>query len=173
MQACLETPPIPLIEPAPAWTIRVARAADADRQEIAQELRGVPKAALRQVFGKLLGTRLWQQHRATDSAVAANPAGAATPAIVPIPDRVLSTGLLRYLCTEAAATLRERQRFAKSISLTVLYPNGESETAHQLLLRSTNDPESLVAAAHAAIRGMRSSAFVSLKLDLTAAASQA
>jgi hypothetical protein len=81
--------------------------------------------------------------------------------------------LLRYLCAEAAATLRERRRFAKSISLTVLYPNGESETAHQLLLRSTNDAEALEAAAHTAIRGMRSRAFASLKLDLTAAGTQA
>ena len=98
---------------------------------------------------------------------------AATLANTPISDRELSAGMLRYLCTEAAATLRERKRFAKSISLTVLYPNGESETAHQLLLRSTNDPGALEAAAHAAIRGMRSSAFVSLKLDLNAAAAQA
>jgi nucleotidyltransferase/DNA polymerase involved in DNA repair len=173
MPACLEDTTLPLLESAPAWTIRVARPADADRHELAKELRGVPKGALRQVFGKLLGTRLWQHHRATGSAMAASAPTAPIPAPAPLSDRELSVGLLRYLCTEAAATLRERQRLAKSISLTVLYPNGESETAHQLLLRSTNDPVALEAAAHAAIRGMRSSAFVSLKLDLSAAVTQA
>jgi nucleotidyltransferase/DNA polymerase involved in DNA repair len=171
MQTCIENTPLPLLESAPAWTIRVAGPADTDRNELARELRGVPKAALRQVFGKLLGTRLWQQHRVANLAAASS--SSATPVPAPISDRELSAGMLRYLCTEAAATLRERQRFAKSISLTVLHPNGESETAHQLLLRSTNDAEALEAAAHTAIRGMRFSAFASVKLDLTAAATQA
>ena len=52
MPACLEDTTLPLLESAPAWTIRVARPADADRHELAKELRGVPKGALRQVFGK-------------------------------------------------------------------------------------------------------------------------
>jgi hypothetical protein len=81
--------------------------------------------------------------------------------------------MLHHLCAEAAATLRERNRLAKSISLTLQHPNGEAETAHQLMLESTNDPRSLESAARAAIRGMRSDAFVSLKLDLTATATQA
>jgi nucleotidyltransferase/DNA polymerase involved in DNA repair len=153
--------------------MRVARPADAGRHELAQEFRGVPKAALRQVFGKLLGTRLWQQLRTATPAATTGSSATPVSATARISDRELSSGLLRYLCAEAAATLRERRRFAKSISLTVLYPNGESETAHQLLLRSTNDAEALEAAAHAAIRGMRSSAFASLKLDLTAATAQA
>jgi nucleotidyltransferase/DNA polymerase involved in DNA repair len=173
MQTCLENTSLPLLESAPAWTIRVAGPADTDRNELARELRGVPKAVLRQVFGKLLGTRLWQQLRPATPAATTGSSATPVSATARISDRELSSGLLRYLCTEAAATLRERQRFAKSISLTVLYPNGESETAHQLLLRSTNDAEALEAAAHTAIRGMRSRAFASLKLDLTAAGTQA
>ena len=59
MQACfenaapalLDSVSLPLLESAPAWTIRVARREAADRDELAQELHGVPKAALRQVFG--------------------------------------------------------------------------------------------------------------------------
>jgi hypothetical protein len=81
--------------------------------------------------------------------------------------------MLRYLCAEAATTLRERNRLAKSVSLTVQYPNGAVVTVHQLLLESTNDPGSLESAAHAAIRGMRRDVFVSLKLDLTTTATQA
>jgi impB/mucB/samB family C-terminal domain len=171
---------LPQIEPVPTWTIRIARPTSAHRNELAQELRGVPKASLRHVFGKVLGTRLWQQNRAATATVAANDPTDAKPApAASISDRSLvadteiSSGMLRYLCAEAATTLREGKRLAKSISLTVRYPNGESETAHQLLLTSTADPASLEAAAQAAIRGMRSDAFVSLKLNVTAAAQPA
>jgi nucleotidyltransferase/DNA polymerase involved in DNA repair len=185
MQACIETADrlplkpssLPLLESTPAWTVRVARPASPDRNELAQELSGVPKAALRQIFGKLLGTRLWQQNRAVAASAAAKGLTAATAknssAADTVPDAAISNGMLRYLCAEAAATLRERKRAAKSISLTVQYSDGQSETAHQLFLESTNDPKSLESAAHAAIRGMRSSVFVSLKLDLTATATQA
>jgi impB/mucB/samB family C-terminal domain len=151
---------LPRIESAPTWTIRVARPVSADRNNLAQELRGVPKATLRHVFGKVLGTRLWH----TNTTETAKNSRDAAPTL----DAQISTGMLRYICAEAAATLRERKRLAKSISLTLHYPNGESETAHQLLLQSTNDQGSLEAAAHAAIRGMRSDAFASLKIDLTA-----
>jgi len=159
----LEPTSRPVPESVPAWTIRVARTAAQDRNELAQELHGVPKAALRQVFGKRLGTGLWHSNTAAKSSSETGR----------IPDAEISSGMLHYLCAEAATTLRERKRFAKSVSLTVQYPNGESETAHQLLLRSTNDRASLEDAAQAAIRGMRSNAFVSLKLDLTATATQA
>jgi nucleotidyltransferase/DNA polymerase involved in DNA repair len=178
MQACIETTDqsrlesasLPLLESTPAWTVRVARPASPDRNELAKELSRVPKAALRQVFGKLLGTRLWQQNRAA----ATSPRAAKTLAAAEtVSNAEISSGMLRYLCAEAAATLRERKRAAKSISLTVQYSDGQSETAHQLLLESRNDPESLESAAHAAIRGMRSNAFVSLKIDLTATATQA
>jgi nucleotidyltransferase/DNA polymerase involved in DNA repair len=174
MPACFESTTVPsngpkslpLLETAPAWTIRVARPA-ADRNELAQELRDVPKGALRRVFGKLLGTRIWQQNRAvTPSPGDSNP-------LKPLPDAEISGAMLGYLCAEAATTLRERKRLAKSISLTVQYSDGGVETTHQLLLRSTNDPESLESAARAAIRGMRSAAFVSLKLDLNATAAHA
>ncbi len=181
MQTCIENNALPQLEPAtlplperaPTWTIRVARPISTHRHELARELRGVPKAALRHVFGKVLGTRLWQQNRttATPAPTSAKPAPVAVNSDhALVPDAEVSNGMLSYLCAEAAATLRERQRLAKSISLTLHYPNGESETAHQLLLQSTNDPKTLEAAAQAAIRGMRSDAFVSLKLDLTATA---
>ena len=178
MQACIENtalPPVkstalPLLESAPTWTIRVARPPAVDRNELAQELHGVPKSALRQVFGKLLGTRLWQQSRAVaPSSGDAKDSSTAKP----VSDAEISSGMLHHLCAEAAATLRERNQLAKSISLTLQYPDGEAETAHQLMLESTNDPRSLESAARAAIRGMRSDAFVSLKLDLTATATQA
>jgi nucleotidyltransferase/DNA polymerase involved in DNA repair len=170
MQTCLENTERPLLEGTPAWTIRVARPARQDRHELARELCSVPKAALRQVFGKSLGTRLWRENRAVapdqqSAKIAPAPPVAAPPAVS---DSEVSDGMLSYLCCEAAATLRERSRLAKSITLTLRYSNGESETAHQLLLHSTNDPKSLEAAAQSAIRGMRLDAFVSLKLDLTA-----
>ena len=189
MQACLETPALPLLEPhsllpllepgslpllegVPASTIRVARPATPVHDELAQELRGVPKAALRHVFGKALGTRLWQQNRATSTAAQTAPTNAISPS-ASISDGEISTGVLRYLCTEAAATLREHKRLAKSISLTVSYSDGESENVREPLLLASNDATTLETAARLALRGARSRAFVSIKLDLTATPAQA
>lgn len=196
MQACLENAVLPLLEPtslppfatttlplresAPAWTIRITRPGAPDRNELASELRGVPKAALRQVFGKMMGTRLWQLNRAIATTAVANanttPAAAipARPSVAPvtatprIPDREVSSGMLQYLCAEAAATLRDRKRLAKSIALTVLYSDGKSESVRQPLPLAANDAVALETAARLAMRSMRSTAFVSLKLDLTA-----
>ena len=81
--------------------------------------------------------------------------------------------MLRYLCTEAAATLSERKRLAKSIALTVLYSDGESESVRQPLPPAANDASTLEAAARLALRRLRSDSFVSLKLDLTAIPAQA
>jgi hypothetical protein len=167
MHACLESTPLPLLESTPTWTIRIARP-PADRNELAQILRGVPKAALRQVFGKALGTRLWQQHRAANSTTAKPAAAAPISPSALVPDNEISGGMLRYLCAEAAATLRDRKRFAKSIALTVQYSNGESETVQQALLHAANESSALEAAARLALRATRSNTFVSLKLDVTA-----
>jgi hypothetical protein len=188
--------PTPSADAAPAWTIRIARPAAANRNELAQELHGVPKAALRQVFGEVMGTRLWQLNRLAPK-VGATPAARISPATpeaktigkpqqipeskIPgpeapgseVPDSEIRSGMLRYLCAEAAATLRERNRLANSISLTALYSDGRSETVRRLLLQSANAPDTLEAAARLALCAMRSDAFVSLKLDLTAAAAQA
>jgi impB/mucB/samB family C-terminal domain len=187
MQACLENTTLPLVESTslplhksrsqpsadnvPAWTIRIPRRA-ADRNELAKELLEVPKAALRQVFGKVLGTRLWQQNRAaaTPPSTNAKPAPVAISPVAPISDVEISSGMLHYLCGQAASTLCAHQRFAKSIVLTVQYPDGESETMQQGLTRSTSEAVALESAARLALRRMRSETFVSLRLDVTATA---
>jgi len=175
---------LPLSESAPAWTIRISRPAAPGRDELATGLSGVPKAALRQVFGKIMGTRLWQLNRAIATTcgasakaapVAANPAQPSAP-VVPtprIPDYEVSSGMLRYLCSEAAAALRDRKRLAKSIALTVLYSDGKSESVRQPLPRAANDAPALETAARLAMRSLRSTAFVSMKLDLTATPAKA
>jgi hypothetical protein len=180
-----ESASLPRIDNVPTWTIRVARPPAAHRNELAQELRGVPKAALRHVFGKIMGTHLWQLNRAIATAAPANSSAAsanAKPAPVapispvaaispsaPISDCEISSGLLRYLCAEAAATLRDRKRVAKSIALTVQFSGGESATVRQSLPQPASDPAALEAATRLALRRMRSNAFVSLTLDVTAA----
>jgi nucleotidyltransferase/DNA polymerase involved in DNA repair len=194
MQACLENTALPLLtsnslprygerpypaESAPAWTIRITRPASTDRNELASELRGVPKAALRQVFGKIMGTRLWQLNRAIATTApvstiaapaAAIPARPSAPIVATprIADTEISSGLLGYLCAEASATLRDRKRLAKSISLTVIYADGKSESVRQPLPLAANEATALETAARLAMRSMRSNTFVSLKLDLTA-----
>jgi hypothetical protein len=199
MQACLENTTLPLLESVPAWTIRVARPTTTGRDELAQDLRGVPKAALRHVFGNVLGTRLWHQHRAAPTSakpalVAAASASALAAGVYAnaapltdanasstaaaknsikaerVPDAEISSGMLHYLCAEAAATLRERKCLARSIALTALYSDGESVTAREPLPLAADDSTALETAARLALRSMRGNAFVSIKLDLTATA---
>jgi len=192
MQACLENSTLSVLAPTslplrkstPTWTIRITRPAATDRNELAQELSGVPKATLRQVFGKIMGTRLWQLNRAIATtsttrakttpamAIPAHLSPAPIAATPRIPDREISSGMLQYLCSEAATTLRDRKRLAKSISLTVLYSDGASETVRQPLPCAANEAAALETAACLALRSMRSNAFVSLKLDLTATPAQ-
>lgn len=187
MQSCIENATLPLrettslplfesasqslVDATPAWKIRIARPASPDRNELAQELRGVPKAALRHVFGKIMGTRLWQLNRAIAAAspVSAKPTPvAAIPRNPPISDRDISSSLLRYLCAEIASTLSDRKRFAKSIVLTAQFSGGETETVRHSLPQPANDSVALETAARLALRRMRSNTFVSLKLDVTA-----
>lgn len=170
MQACLENPALPQLESVRIWTIRVARPVVAGRNELAYELRGVPKAALRHVFGKVMGTHLWQLNLARP--VAKSPAVPSSP-VPPAPDAQISGGMLRYLCAQASATLRDRNRLAKSLTLTVAYSDGESETVRESLTQASNSPDALEAAARSALLNARSDTFVSLKLDLTAAVPQA
>jgi hypothetical protein len=46
--------------------------------------------------------------------------------------------MVGYLCEQAASTLRERQRLANGVTLTVLYADGESKVARRRLPRLTH-----------------------------------
>jgi nucleotidyltransferase/DNA polymerase involved in DNA repair len=132
MEACIENPGLVVGAATPSWAIRVARPVG-DGFRMAEELRGVPAGALQRVFGRDLGRRLWRQLRA---GVADFPSGSDGSGRVS--DAEIAFGMVGYLCERAASTLRERQRLANGVTLTVSYADSESKIVQGRLPRLTD-----------------------------------
>lgn len=131
MEACIENPGLVVGAVTPSWAIRVARSVG-DGYRMAEELRGVPAGALQRVFGQALGRRIWQQGRAGAADFPASAVGGR------VADEEIAFGMVGYLCEQAAATLRSRQRLANGVTLTVSYADGESKVAQGRLPRLTD-----------------------------------
>jgi len=131
MEACIENPRVVAGAAAPSWAIRVARPVG-DGFRMAEELRGVPASALQRVFGRTLGRRIWRQELSSAADVPVE-LGAGR-----VRDAEIALGMVAYLCKQAVSTLRERQRLANGMTLTVLYADGESKVAQGRLPRLTN-----------------------------------
>ena len=139
MEACVETSAPLAVNPSPAWTMRVARPFG-DGFRMAEELRDVPRPALQTVFGKVLGSRIWEQTRA-------QAAPSVSPTTNQVADAEISAGMLEYVCKQAAGTLHARGRQAKAIELTVTYTDGESRLVRTRLARPTEEENELAEAA--------------------------
>ena len=153
MNACVETAALPTASHTPAWAFRVPRP-EGDGFRMTAGLQGVPKPMLRTVFGKALGLRIWEQTRME----CAHPANSPTNQVA---DSELSTGMVNYVSVRAAGTLRECNRQAKAIRLTVTYENGESRAAQMRLATPTSDINELAGAAtellhRLSVRGVQS-----------------
>ncbi len=139
MHACVETAAPPSVNHAPAWAIRILRAAG-DGFRMTARLQGVPKPMLQTVFGKALGLRIWEQARR----VCAHPPDSPTNQVA---DSEISTAMVNYVCLRATDTLRQCSRQAKAIRLTVTYENGESRAAQMRLATPTSELIELAEAA--------------------------
>jgi hypothetical protein len=161
MEACMETRASLVANPAPAWALRVEEPAT-DGLRMAQELRGVPKPALQTIFGKSLGRHIWEQARAKG-------APASTPPIDRIADTDISNGMVAYVSRQAADALRESERQARGLSITITYADGEATVARTRLARATNDGDIIAEAAIELLRqvSVRAVALVSIRLAMT------
>jgi hypothetical protein len=130
MEACIGNPGLVVGTATPSWAVRVARPVG-DGFRIAEELRGVPAGALQRVFGRDLGRRLWRQLRGGAADFTAGSVGR-------ISDAEIAFGMVGYLCDRAASTLRERQRLATGVTMTVLYADGESKVSSGRLAKPTD-----------------------------------
>lgn len=164
MEACIETSALLASNPAPAWAVRVARPVG-DRFRMAEDLRGVPKAALQSVFGKLVGQRIWHQARPVPVTAASTPE--ARPKVA---DAEITAGLVEYVSQQAADTLRQRCRQAKEITLTATYEDGRSTSTRVSLARPAHNAAEIAAAAKQALRQLpaRSTTMKSMALAVTA-----
>jgi impB/mucB/samB family protein len=153
MHSCVETAALPSASHTPTWAIRVPKP-DGDAFRMAARLPGVAKPMLQTVFGKALGLRIWEQTRR----VCAHPADRHANQVA---DSDISTGMVNYVSLRAAATLRECNRQAKALRVTVSYGNGESCAAQMRLATPTNEINELAGAAtellhRLSVRGVQS-----------------
>jgi hypothetical protein len=164
MEACMETGAPLVANPAPAWALKVARPAT-DGLRLADGLRGVPKPALQTFFGKSLGRRIWEQARVKGAAATA-------PPIDRIADTAISNGMIAYVSTQAADALRESERQARGLSITITYADGEATVARTRLARTTNDRDEIAEAAIELLRQVpvRAAVLVSIRLAMTSVA---
>jgi hypothetical protein len=130
METCIESPAFVARDAGPSWTTRFARP-DGDGFRMVEELRGVPKAALRSIFGKTFGGRIWMRTR--DRAVHRMAADARRE----VSDREVREGLVKYLSKQAAATLEAKGRLAVFVELKIAYEDGEVISVGGLLERPT------------------------------------
>jgi hypothetical protein len=100
---------------------------------MAGELSGVPKAVLQTVFGRALGSRIWQRARRLPGAQ--------------IADAEIVGGMIEYVSQRAGETLGAHARQAKAIGLGIIYVDGVSRFDRMRLARPTNEGSEIGAAA--------------------------
>jgi nucleotidyltransferase/DNA polymerase involved in DNA repair len=129
------------------------------------EFRGIPKAALRTVFGKELGQQIWRLARAARPQArdaAQDPVNDADMPVESVPtkhgappaaaasglaDAEIVRGMIGYVSRRAAETLAQHKRQAKAIGLRLAYSDGVVSTQRTRLARPTSDAHELAAAA--------------------------
>jgi hypothetical protein len=122
----------------------------------------VPKLALQTIFGKSIGRRIWNQARSKAAQGDASSADAIT-------DAEVSSGMVQYLSKQAADALREAERQAKGLALTITYAGGKATLARAHFARCTNVADEIAGAAIKLLRelGTRDSAIASIGLSMT------
>lgn len=143
----------------------VSHASTTHSNSLLPEFRGIPKAALRTVFGKELGQQIWKLARATGPQAkdaAEDPAQDAETPVAPVPtkhaappaaaasglaDAEIVRGMIGYVSRRAAETLALHKRQAKAIGLKLAYSDGVVSTQRTRLARPTSDSHELAAAA--------------------------
>jgi nucleotidyltransferase/DNA polymerase involved in DNA repair len=120
-------------------------------ESMIQELAGVPRAALRRVFGKALGQRIWEEAREVarsgDGSHRGPSSRAASDASNGVGDAEIVEGMISHLAREAEQTLRNRKRQAAAIALRLTYGNDEARLSRSNLARPSNDASEIAAAA--------------------------
>jgi nucleotidyltransferase/DNA polymerase involved in DNA repair len=139
---------------------------------LAAEFAGVPKPALRAVFGKRLGRRLWETARRQSPAQQRQVMPAA-PTRPSLPIAGLNTeilrGMIEYLSRRASETLDQNRRQANAVTLTLHYADSTQESARVRLARPTTNPQEISEAVSALFHNFetREAALESINLSTT------
>jgi len=142
------------------------------RDRMLKDLDGVPKAALRTMFGKVMGRRIWEQVRRSNQptrrADAANSTRAASnPAGSEVTDADLVVAMIESVSRRAGETLRVHEREAKAIGLMLTYADGAVTSESARLAPPSADAGEISAAAIALFRSCRPREAALVSINLT------
>jgi len=108
--------------------------------DLAAEFANVPKPALRTVFGKHLGRRIWELARGAEVQGGQSWQPHTPPAATELANAEILRGMIGYLSRRGAETLEQNQRQASAVTLTLAYVDGFQKVARARLARPTTDP---------------------------------
>jgi nucleotidyltransferase/DNA polymerase involved in DNA repair len=181
MQSCLETnfstPQAPMPASASAicgwqgWTHSIA-ALNKPLKPLADSLAGVPKAALRTIFGRSAAQRIWDSAHAQSGAKRATqpcstPLAEAASDRTAIPDHDILAAMIAYLAGQAAQTLQRRNRRALAVKLQFAGASGSLRTHRALLAYPTGDAEEICVAAQRLLIHLQPSTDPLVSVNLT------
>jgi|SRR5215813_7932638 len=146
-----------------AW--RIAPPLDRLPQDrMVRELSEVPKGALRTVFGKALGKRIWEQARRPRPV-----SGEACGGTRNVTDSELFVAMIESISRRAADTLAQNRRQAKAIGLNLTYSDGSIRTETVRLARPSADAREIASAAVDLFRQFELSELPLVSINLTTA----
>ncbi len=164
-----QTETTPVVEGA-GW--HVAPKSGIPRDRMLKDLDGVPKAALRTVFGNAMGRRVWEQVRRSNEPTRRTDAGnssraGSNPVGSEVTDADLVVAMIESVSRRAGETLRVHRRQAKAIGLVLTYADGAATSESARLARPTVDASEISAAAVALFRCCRLREAVLVSINLT------
>jgi nucleotidyltransferase/DNA polymerase involved in DNA repair len=150
MDVHVENTALPTLSKSAGWHIVPIDRLPMDR--MVRKLSGVPKGALRTVFGKALGRRIWEQvRRPRPLAGQAERAGPTLPnagaVTLGVTDSELIVAMIESVSRRAAETLDQHRRQAKALGLKLVHSDGSVKTESARLARPSADASEIAAAA--------------------------
>jgi hypothetical protein len=140
------------------------------RDRLLKDLDGVPKAALRTAFGKLMGRRIWERVRRSNESARQPGAGRSRdmsdPLAAELTDADLILAMIESVGRRAGETLSLHKRQAKAIGLMLTYGDGVVTSESVRLARPSADAGEICGAAVGLFRCCkpREAALVSVNL---------
>lgn len=166
--------------PLTSW--HVAPASGIPRDRLLKDLDGIPKAALRTVFGKVTGRRIWEQVRQSrerasrseqDRSTKVRPSLAASPGVAKVTDADVVVAMIESVSRRAAETLSLHKRQANAIGLMLTYTDGVVTSERARLARPSADAEEISAAAVGLFRCCQAREAALVSVNLTTSTLQA
>ena len=178
MQPQTETVPTSIGAASPLVGWHVAPKSGSARDRLLNDLDGVPKAALRTVFGKAMGRRIWERVRRSNESARQPGAGSprevtSDPLAAELADADLILAMIESVGRRAAETLSLHKRQAKAIGLMLTYADGVVTSESVRLARPSADAGEICGAAVGLFRCCKAREAALVSVNLTTSTLQA